>query len=677
MYRKPLFLSIVLFLLIACTGLAQADSVEQATKDICTHIKAQNQTAAHTAVSKLWKEYARDPNLGQGLMKVAKAYRHKGDNDKAVILYDQMAQRFGDSNYGQLALIYKAKLDLSQLMKSGDFASAESVITNIKSDFPGRNDLAKQIYIMTKSHGRDRKSRMWLYDQVIAQFPNDKYATIANMQKDKLAIVRMVWKNKYVAANAAVAKLKADYADCDQLGDSLLAVANAYKNRGKLQKADQIYAEVKSKYSDMYSGEKAKISLTKLSIQGLIENSDYDAAKAAIAQFKSDYPDSNSLGCKLCALAESFRRKGKSDHAIWLYKRIIKELPDDKCVQKAQLQLLGTTVRKMVRSGYFSKAEKELKKMKAGCSEHPGFARELSMTANVYAKMGRYERSMQLNDEALNASKSKQLSASTALKNSKIRIYEMIDSNDPDRFINAETAVGKLRDDFGNSKYLNPILNQIADKLHDAGNYEEAKRVFGIVAQDYANNGESGLWAYSNIKRYELFALINADDKAGYKRAIKQVGRDIADDQKRYFVYSCLADKIYNYGAKIGAEDKEILKKYYNRAIDLYENKVLGYIDKSEVEARSYFDLALMYRDLGKYRKALEHCKVLVDEYPGFKSAWYGQYMLGNIYEIMLEERLVSKEQAKTQIREAYTQLIEKYPDCKFAQVAKSWLRRN
>lgn len=114
MFRKPLFLGIVLFRFVSCIFLAQASTVEKATKDIVTQVKAEDYSAAEAAVAQLCTNYTNDPNLGKNLLKIAKGYRGKNQHDKADNLYDQMIQRLGNSEYGQLAGVYKAKLNLSQ-----------------------------------------------------------------------------------------------------------------------------------------------------------------------------------------------------------------------------------------------------------------------------------------------------------------------------------------------------------------------------------------------------------------------------------------------------------------------------------------------------------------------------------------------------------------------------------
>jgi hypothetical protein len=67
----------------------------------------------------------------------------------------------------------------------------------------------------------------------------------------------------------------------------------------------------------------------------------------------------------------------------------------------------------------------------------------------------------------------------------------------------------------------------------------------------------------------------------------------------------------------------------------------------------------------------------VVDEHPGFRTAYNAQFLVGHNYERMKKEGLVSKSQADLNTKAAYEQLLQDYPDCAFARYAKHWLSRS
>jgi TolA-binding protein len=83
------------------------------------------------------------------------------------------------------------------------------------------------------------------------------------------------------------------------------------------------------------------------------------------------------------------------------------------------------------------------------------------------------------------------------------------------------------------------------------------------------------------------------------------------------------------------------------------------------------------YDKLSEYEKSIEFYSKVVNDYPDYDRAWYALFMVGRNYERLQKAGAVSKTQAEQQIKAAYKQLLEKYPDCETANIASRWLSKH
>ena len=83
------------------------------------------------------------------------------------------------------------------------------------------------------------------------------------------------------------------------------------------------------------------------------------------------------------------------------------------------------------------------------------------------------------------------------------------------------------------------------------------------------------------------------------------------------------------------------------------------------------------YYQLNDYQQAADLFQRVADGYPKFHMAGEALYMVAESYQVLKQSGAVSVTQADSKIRLAYEMLINKYPGCRAATVAKSWLDKN
>jgi tetratricopeptide (TPR) repeat protein len=120
-------------------------------------------------------------------------------------------------------------------------------------------------------------------------------------------------------------------------------------------------------------------------------------------------------------------------------------------------------------------------------------------------------------------------------------------------------------------------------------------------------------------------------------------------------------------------------RDYFTKAIAVSE-KIITKLSKStatadpyylSAAADSYYLSAVCYRRLGEYEKAIERYREVVDSWPDYERACSAQFSIGRCYEKLEESGDLNESEANALIEQAYSSVIESYPECGLA--GKAW----
>jgi len=79
--------------------------------------------------------------------------------------------------------------------------------------------------------------------------------------------------------------------------------------------------------------------------------------------------------------------------------------------------------------------------------------------------------------------------------------------------------------------------------------------------------------------------------------------------------------------------------------------------------APAYRYAATCYKMIKEYSTALEYYQIVIDNWPDYRPAEHCQIMISKIYKDMRREGVISDYEAEIQLKKAYQNLIEKFPD--------------
>ena len=154
---------------------------------------------------------------------------------------------------------------------------------------------------------------------------------------------------------------------------------------------------------------------------------------------------------------------------------------------------------------------------------------------------------------------------------------------------------------------------------------------------------------------------------------------DYSDNPRLPLSVFVIGEEYYNKAFRYEKEGLEAeARDSFTKALIVWERIITQLPESQSIGLKhAYFFSAVCYRRLGKYEKSIEYYQEVVDNRPDYPYAWDALFRVGRNYENLKGSGLISESEADAKIRAAYEQLLAKYPDCKAAKAAQSWLEEN
>jgi tetratricopeptide (TPR) repeat protein len=159
----------------------------------------------------------------------------------------------------------------------------------------------------------------------------------------------------------------------------------------------------------------------------------------------------------------------------------------------------------------------------------------------------------------------------------------------------------------------------------------------------------------------------------GAQEAIEQLESDFASHPDLSTPLLYIAEKYFENAFNEGDVNS------LSDCVIVYEKVLNDYaaITKPKHLPHVYRYTADCYRRLGEYQKATGYYQRILDDYPGYKYAWYAQFRIGRILEGLKADGVIGASEADSQIRTAYEQVVSRYPNCPVAGYVQRWLGEN
>jgi tetratricopeptide (TPR) repeat protein len=250
-------------------------------------IKAGAYRACEQSIAQMEADFANCPNLPGRLWEVANRY----DKLKAFAYSKGLCERivvdYPEDEYASFAGLLSAKLNVYELVDSGDYESARTAAFEMIKDFAGHTQLSRRLYEAAQKFADEEA---WVYakelhGRIAANWPLDKYGMRAAVQQRQIEICELIDASNYKAAEKAVVRMKTDFAGYEILYEQLEDIGEVYDMAGRFEAAQELFREIiQNCPADSEVSVSVQARLKKYEIFSVIESGDANQIDTAIRQ---------------------------------------------------------------------------------------------------------------------------------------------------------------------------------------------------------------------------------------------------------------------------------------------------------------------------------------------------------------------------------------------------------
>jgi len=311
----------------------------------------------------------------------------------------------------------------------------------------------------------------------------------------------------------------------------------------------------------------------------------------------------------------------------------------------------------------------------ADFSEHQDLPEALYAVGKAYERKKSYGQAGELYRKIAQDYADGEFTRKARLRGAKTAVLSLIASAD---FAQAQSAVDKLAADFngvafGDDEEFPETLYDIAKKYTRAQNYEQAKEVYlRLRRQDpqsrYAKQAEF------DIEGLSIFGLGHMAAETVFNSSVDSF---ISHFAGREYLPTALYKIAVQYHMKAGRLAEQGLaeqgKTCFRKSGMIFEKIVNGFSTFSNI-AKVCSSAGDCFYKVGDYEKSVAYYQKVADDEPDYRYAWYAVFMVGRNYEFLKGSGVMDDAELEARIKAAYEQLLERYPDCRSVDYARSWL---
>jgi len=490
------------------------------------------------------------------------------------------------------------------------------------------------------------------YQEITREQPGSDYA----LEAHKNLVISYILAKRDSDAQQALDELVRDFSGHSSLPAALYDIAKRYEQSREYEKARRLYQQIIQQYPGSLTSGETQLATERTNVLSHIESKDDDAATAAATDsLIANFAGHSELPVSLYDIARRYERAKKYDKAAGLYQQIIQQYSGSSAAGRAMLAVERTKVMLLIGSADKAAAA-VIDRLIADFPGHPDLARSLyDIASKGYERAKKYRQAEDIYQRIIQLCPDSPKASGAPLNIAKVRIFTLIDAGE---YEEAMTATGSLIAEFSGHSLLPETLRVIAREYERAGRYQQSDNVYQQIVGGHGESSYAGT-AEAGIARNQALIYVDAGNDAAVDTEVDK----LVNDYRSPVAVSRVARQY---------QDKE----KYREAIGIYE-RVINEFGGSGAAAEACCFAGECCRKLGDYEKSIQYYRKVLDEYGGYRLAWNAQFMVGHSYEKLKESGALSKSEADAEIRAAYRQVIEKYPDCRAAKHARRWLSQH
>ncbi len=358
--------------------------------------------------------------------------------------------------------------------------------------------------------------------------------------------------------------------------------------------------------------------------------------------------------------ADKYLKAGDFSKAEEIYKAVLQSEGKSDSALKAQRKLITL----YIHTENTKEAQAGFDKMLSDYAGSPQLAEEIYWVGRGYRVAEDYGKAKGLYQQVIQQYPDSPFANRSRINIQNMEIWLLITAG---QFEQARTQFSQMVKDFSEDSYLPEAMFWTARKFRQANQYEDATNIYTQMIQKYLKD-EFTSKAVVELSNCMIQQLIEKDK---HNEAIAAIGKIFTDNSNNPQVLSVASRIAELYQVKSRNFEKQGLAKQSQdslaNAATIWE-MIISKAPSSSNAEDAYGLLGNYYYQTGNYSKSLQ-CYEKIAE-----GDWNAQFMIGRNYEAMKKVGTMPGTEADGKIKEAYEQLLAKYPDCQAAKHARKWL---
>jgi tetratricopeptide (TPR) repeat protein len=495
-----------------------------------------------------------------------------------------------------------------------------------------------------------------IYEAIIADYPGTGDAFTA---QEKLTCLYVLW-GRQADAEAAFRELVNKYSGHDGAAKAVDHVADAYRKIENFQKARQCNQYIVDHWSDADYAAEAQAGVVRASIL----MGDEIGAQAAMNKLLSSFVDGTHIAKAVDDVADDYDKAGQYEKALQWHQYVVDHWPGDERALEAQKGVVISNIALGNQVAAQAAVDKLISDFKINAKE---IAEAIDNVADEFRhnKMGKYTTAKQLYQYISTSWPTADYAVEA--QSDVVRCSVLLGDE-----AGARSAIDKLLADFGGRTNVANEIVDIANQYRILDMFDKALPLHEYILSHWP---ESNSAVDSQMSAVISNIGLGDDPKAqaAYDDMLASFGDDPQLLKSMLFfakAYTMRGAALSNSSDLVGAD------QCYRKGLAIWE-KILNDFPPTSYTPEVCCSMGRCHRELGEYQESIDFYQKVVDYYPDYPFAWHALFMVGRTYESLGESGFIYESEAKAKTEHAYKQLLEKYPDCKAARIARSWLSRH
>ncbi|MHC4867871.1 MAG: tetratricopeptide repeat protein [Planctomycetota bacterium] len=317
-----------------------ADAVRAQGRLAALYLIWRKQPQADRAYRELLAKFSEHSALPEALYEIASACERREEYERAGDLYQQVARQSTDSEFIDKAQLRAAKVNVLQLVESGNDPEAQAAMAQLIADFKDRdfanpNQLPDALYDIAKECQRaeEYSQARYLYRYILQHRPECGFARRSQFGLEALSIFSLGYTASSADVNTAVDNFAAKFAGQEDLPAAVYKIAVEYHMKA--------YRFVNKDLTEQ--------------AEGCFQN-----AALVFEMVANEFPGAGEVPKALRSAGDCHRKLGRYDESTRCFQKVVDDYPDFETAWNALFQI-GRNYEDLKESGAISKSEADSK----------------------------------------------------------------------------------------------------------------------------------------------------------------------------------------------------------------------------------------------------------------------------------------------------------------------------